>query len=212
MRALRTSLKLSQVEMAKKIGVNTRTYQRLENGDTERLEARTLEALIKMGVDIRDLVASDTSNWPPKVAEPDFDGEDDGHGLTPEKIRQTAAATGGDPASAVPAYLSELTLAVRFFGAWANSMAIQKPEDAKRIEAGLRRLQSEIENGRMVALKQEAIAQPEAWGEFIRSLVTVLPEGVVEDLMDWLAQRTAAGGAVRKPGPGHKRKVDGAGG
>jgi len=152
-----------------------------------------------MGADIKYIFGGDQINLAgreaPQVA--DFDLE-------------PTAATGGDPASAVPEHISELSLALRFFGAWAMRQAVKDAATVGDIETGLRRLQSEIDHGRLVALKQEAIAEPEAWGDYLRSLVMVLPAEVQEELTQWLAQKTSAGGAVRKQSPG-RRKVDGAG-
>lgn len=199
--------KTSAANLAKSLEISKAAIYNYKNGrvpetsilvDLAQLMETTPEALLT------------PESGPPKVTKPGPDQTDDGFGLTPEKIRATTAATGGGPASVVPPYLSDLTLALRFFAAWATSQAIKDESKAAIIEAGLRRLQSEIEHGRLVALKQEAIAEPEAWGEHLRALVTVLPAEVQNDLMEWLAEHSSAGGAVRAQRPG-RRKVDGAG-
>ncbi|MCF8124487.1 MAG: helix-turn-helix domain-containing protein [Desulfarculaceae bacterium] len=59
LREVRLGHGLSQTAFAANIGVNKRTYQRLEAGDTDRLECGAMAALAEMGVDLRWLITGE---------------------------------------------------------------------------------------------------------------------------------------------------------
>lgn len=197
LKVARKELGLSLVALGKKTGYSHGHLSMVEGGKKD-VSPRLLNLLeLSLGINPDYITYGDgpmfSDEEPAQIEEPGLED------------------SGGDLAKAVPEHISELSLALRFFGAWAMRQAVKDAAMVGEVEAGLRRLQSEIDHGRLVALKQEAIAEPESWGEYLRSLVTVLPADIQRELTEWLAQRTSAGGTVRKPSPGHKRKVDGAG-
>ena len=146
LRWVRNSLKLSQPEFAAKIGVQLRTYQNLESGKTERLEASALRALLKLGVDLTDLLGADEAA--PVVAEPAPPPPGPDFGPTPNRLRLWALQNGQDISGAVPPHMLELWDLQQEFMAWSNRMVLKKPEVLDRLALAMRKLINEIELGR----------------------------------------------------------------
>lgn len=158
------ALKTTPIEVAKSLGIDEKTLRTIVQGERPLLasERRRIDSLwrshfpggvgdMSIKVGRVPLVTSANLNqvFEPafvgvKSSEPDADNMPD-YGLTPELIRATAAATGGDPATAVPPELSRLKLVLMEFSAWANRTVLKDRSAVDDIEVGVRKLINDVE-------------------------------------------------------------------
>lgn len=69
---------------------------------------------------------------------------------------------------------------------WARRTVLANPQAIDDLELAARRFMNEVEQGRLIALKMEIMADPKTWGEIMRALGITLPALERQRLLDCL--------------------------